>query len=336
MKAAGVMFIAKNGEILLMRRAAQAGKDADFVGAWSFPGGGTEGDETPEQTARREVAEETGLADAGDLKVWTRRIANDVDFTTFVSVVDEPFKPTLNDEHDDSEWVGRQFALTSGSLHPGALVALKRFDMDELGVAKAMVAGDLTSPQFYNKDLMLIALRITGTGVSYRSAHKEYVWRDPSIYMNTEFLERCSGLEVIFRHPKKTMLNTDEYLDRTVGSIFVPYLKPEIEEVWGIAKIRDMNAAKLLATEEMSTSPGVLCLGDKIEVPDGRQMLIEEKPTLLDHLAILAPGEAGVWDKGLPVSGVDSADAIPLADAGEPLDAILRKVKINEIADRMR
>jgi hypothetical protein len=205
--------------------------------------------------------------------------------------------------------------------------------MDERDVAKAIIAGELTSPQYYTKHLMLIALRITGTGVSYRSQHKEYVWRDPALYMNDAFLERCQGLEIIFRHPKKTMLNTDEYKDRTVGSIFIPYLKSEDEEVWGIAKIRDMDAAALLEHEEMSTSPGVLCVGPKIEADDGRVMLLEDEPTLLDHLAILAPGEAGVWDKGQGLNGVESVDA---EGAGvDMLDTVLRKVKINDIIHRI-
>lgn len=335
-RAAGVLFITRGGDALLMRRTGRPDKDADCVGCWSFPGGGIDGDETPEDAARREVLEETGQGDIGPLKLWTRRVRDEVDFTTFISVVDEPFAPILNDEHDAAGWIPRSFAQKNPDLHPGAYVALNRFDMDELAVAKAMAAGELASPQLYNKDLMLIALRITGTGVSYRSAHKEYVWRDPALYMNQEFLERCNGLEVIFRHPKKTMLNTQEFLDRIVGTIFVPYLKSELNEVWGIAKIRDMDAGQMLATEEMSTSPGVLCIGEKIEVSDGRRMLLEDKPTLLDHLAILPPGEPGVWDKGLPVSGVDAIDAVPLPDDDEPLDVILRRLQINEVASRLR
>jgi 8-oxo-dGTP pyrophosphatase MutT (NUDIX family) len=332
-RAAGILFITKAGRVLLMRRAARAEQDADYVNAWAFPGGGIEGEETPEEAARREVQEETGLTYTGPLKLWTRRVRDEIDFTTFVAVLEDEFKPTLNDEHDAYGWVPRAYALTSKANHPGAYVALARFDMDELGVAKAIRDGELTSPQYYNKNLMLIAIRITGTGLSYRGQHKEYVWRDASLYMNQEFLERCNGLEVIFHHPDKSLLNETEYRNRIAGSIFVPYLKPDEQEVWGIAKIRDMEAAKLLETEVMSTSPAVLCLGPKFPFSeDGKPILIENKPTLLDHVAILL-GERGVWDKGGPLTGVESIDAVP--EGPSPLDVILRAMKINEMVSRV-
>jgi hypothetical protein len=275
------------------------------------------------------------------MRAFTRRAKDDVDFTTFMAVIDAPFDVKLNDEHDAYTWTDKYFAMTSRDLHPGLVVTLLRFDMDELAVAKAMASGELVSPQMYNKDLMLIALRITGTGVSFRPAHDEYVMRDPSIYMNQEFLERCNGLEVLLHHPKKSLLNTEEYRDRAIGSIFVPYLKPDEQEVWGIARIRDMEAAEILRTEECSTSPGVSVLGDKLEVPDGRKILIEDKPFLLDHLAVLIPhhsgeGSPGVWDKGKGLSGVESIDATSQEDEVNILDLLERKLKIIQLDSRVR
>ena len=331
-KAAGIMFVTPDNKVLLMLRAAKAAQDGDHVGDWAFPGGGLEDGEDNETAARRELKEEAGVEFTGALTYWTRRIRDGVDFTTFIVRVPEPFTPTLNDEHDDWGWFPRTAALNLNTLHPGPRIAIARLTMDELGVAKAIRDGDLTSPQYYGKDMMLVALRITGTGMSYRPQVGEFVWRDSSIYMNAEFLERCNGLEVIFRHPKKTMLNTEEFRDRIVGTIFVPYLKPEVEEVWGIAKIRDMHAAKLLENEDMSTSPGVLCLGNKTPGPDGKPILIEDKPFLLDHLAILL--EPGVWDKGGPLAGVESVDA-GVDEEQSPLDLILRKLKLNDLVDRI-
>ena len=50
-----------------------------------------------------------------------------------------------------------------------------------------------------------------------------------------------------------------------------------------------MKAAELLKSYEMSTSPAVLCLGKKIPTEDGKNLLIESKPYLLDHIALLIP-----------------------------------------------
>jgi len=318
-RAAGILFVS-DGKVLLMRRTGH-----DHPGAWALPGGGIEGDETAEEAARRELLEETGLKYDGPLMLWSRRVRDDVDFTTFLAKTDE-FKPELNDEHDAFQWVDRLFAMSSPVLHPGVNIALLRFDLDELGIAKAIQAGELTSPQRYG-NLMLIAIRITGTGASYRQALDEYVWRDSSLYLTPEFLERCNGLPVIVEHPKGKMLNTDEFKDRIAGMIFLPYIQGD--EVWGIAKILDMDVAQMLEEETMSTSPAVVFLnaavGSKYTMKDGNTLLIEGKPSLLDHVAICA---VGIWDKGGPPLGIESIDT--KADSAA-LDLILRQLKVNEV-----
>ncbi len=186
-------------------------------------------------------------------------------------------------------------------LHPGAAIALKRLTMDELDIARAIVAGELVSPQRYH-NLLLIAMRITGTGLAYRTSWKEFVWRDSSLYLTPDFLARCNGLPVIWEHPPKNTLDSKEFSKRVIGSIFLPYLKND--EVWGIAKIHDDEAADALEKEQLSTSPAVV-LRDAdstvVKLEDGTPLLIEGKPTLLDHLAVC---EQGVWDKQGPPAGV--------------------------------
>ena len=334
LKAAGIMIAAPDGRVLLMRRQGR-----DHAGEWAFPGGGLEDSETAEQAARREFLEETGFEYPGALRPWTRRIKDGVDFSTFIGRA-EAFLPVLNEEHDLATWASPK-AAQSLPLHPGAAVALGRFDMDELGIARAIAAGDLVSPQRY-ANVLLVAIRITGTGLAYRPSLEEFPWRDTAIYLTPEFLARCNGLPVILEHPGKGMLNTEEFRSRIVGSVFLPYIQGE--EVWAVAKIWDMPVAEMLETEQMSTSPGVVIRdadSTEIGLPEGGTLLIEGKPKLLDHIALLFAGPdgdeshgAGVWDKGRGMAGVDSVDATPPRDL-KAIDQIVRQVKIYEIGESL-
>ena len=188
------------------------------------------------------------------------------------------------------------------NLHPGVIPVLKRMSADELAIAEMIRDGELTSPQPYH-NMMLFLIRITGTGVSYRPALNEYVYRKPEHYLTERFLQRCSGLPVIWQHPDKTMLTSDEFNDRVVGTTFLPFIRDD--EVWAIAKIFDAGTIKLLDTKQMSTSPAVLLEKGSInkKLPDGTKLLIEEKPSLLDHIAIC---ENGVWDKGEGPTGIEA------------------------------
>jgi 8-oxo-dGTP pyrophosphatase MutT (NUDIX family) len=294
--AAGVLLLAPDGRVLLCRRV-------DAGHRWSVPGGKIEEGETAEDAARRETAEETGFTPA-ELRLLTRRVKDGVDFTTFLAAAPAAFDPALNEEHDLFQWLTPDEALELGGIHPGLPVALMRPDMDELDVAKAIMMGELTSPQRYG-NVLLIALRITGTGASFRQKLDEYVWRDPSLYLNDRFLERCQGLAVIVEHPPTDMLDAEEYHERTVGAITLPYIQGD--EVWGIAKIYDDVTAEVLETHQLSTSPAVVfksaAEGEKIPTEDGKHLLIEGQPSLLDHLAICVQG---VWDKGGPPTGVQN------------------------------
>ena len=316
---AGIIFCTKDERVLLMRRTGR-----DFPDTWALPGGGMEDDETAEECARRELTEETGFKYKGELLPWTRRVRDGIDFTTFIAPVDDAFEVTLNEEHDAYQWVDREFALAAMPvLHPGMQIVLLRFDMDELGIAKAMRSGEISSPQRYG-NMLLIAIRITGTGAAYRNGIDEFVWRDPSLYLNSDFLERCQGLSVILAHPKKDMLDTKEYRSRNVGSIMLPYIQGD--EVWGIARIMDMKCAEMLETEKLSTSPCVVFFPADAgaRYPMGSSsLLIEGKPSLLDHVAICAQG---VWDKGGDPAGVSSASVEP-AEIDSKLDAALSMVR---------
>jgi len=326
--AAGILFITPDKRSLFLKRSEYG----NFPGFYDLPGGKREDGETLPEAAIRECAEEVGFRPSGELFEISRRIntqegddqnpTKTVDYTTYVQEIDEEFTPPrLDEEHLSFKWA--KLDDPPEPLHPGLVVTLKKYFSDELGIAKLMQEGELTSPQYY-ANLALFDIRITGTGLSYRSGIKEHVWRDKSIYLNQEFLERCNGLPVIFEHPGSSTLNTKEYMDRNVGSVFIPYIKGE--EIWAIVKIWDEHAAKLMEENQLSTSPCVVLTGEdkKINLKDGNKLLIEGKPKLLDHIAICF---VGVWDKGKPPSGVSTVTAGDLVMADDDKAAALEAAR---------
>lgn len=304
-RAAGILFATPGKDVLLIKRSGTG----DHGGQWAFPGGGIEEGEGAEEAARRECREEIDITHNGPVMYWTRRVRDDVDFVTFLARVPECFgEIKLNDEHTDYRWVNYQAALYGDdfNLHPGARIALLRFDMDELDIAEAIRDDELSSPQPY-ENMWLYDMRITGTGLAYRKGRKEYVWRDESLYLTERFLRRCNGLNVILEHPKgKNTVDTEEFRNRIIGNILLPYIKHDIEEVWGIAKIYDATAADMMLDGDISTSPAVVfrdqTVNETVEDDGGNKLLIEGNPSLLDHLAVCVQG---VWDKGGAPTGVE-------------------------------
>lgn len=326
---AGILFRAPGPLFLLVQRSD--------TGEWEQPGGHAEGDETPEQAAVRETVEEIGGCPDG-LRWAARRNAipgGAGEYTCFLQNVPEPFKPVLNDEHTAWQWAAP--GDLPEKMHPAVAQTIELLTGNELDIAKRMAAAELLSPQRY-ENVWLFDLRITGTGTSYRTEHDEFVYRPPENFLTEEFRQRCNGLPVIFEHPKKTILNSDEYRDRSIGTIFLPYLTET--EVRGVAKVFDDDAARLMPTSHASTSPAVIFRdagsAEAVEV-DGKSVLIEGKPSYLDHLAIC---EEGVWDKGGEPSGVNTGD--PEMDGMEEkipawADALIKRMDAieNKGGDRM-
>jgi 8-oxo-dGTP pyrophosphatase MutT (NUDIX family) len=348
--ASGILFITPTNDALFLKR----GPGGDHAGEWAFPGGKLEAGETLEQCAARECAEEIGFApdELATMQLWTRNVSDpaqpevaaaantppqdvivvpgeQVDFTTYICRVPAQFAPTALTEH--TGWAWASAGTPPEPLHPGARIALARLTMDELGIARAMAAGELTSPQKY-ANVTLFAMRITGTGTAYRRQHDEFVYRRPENYLTDEFLARCNGLPVIWEHPVKATLNSKEFADRIVGTIMLPYIKDD--EVWGIAKMYDDAAVEGLSSQQLSTSPAVVfhnaSVNSKMELENGSTLLIEGKPSLLDHLAIC---ETGVWDKGEGPHGVESV-IIPTSNGD--LDVMTDEEKKADAEERER
>lgn len=203
--------------------------------------------------------------------------------------------------------------------------------LNELDIARLIASGDLISPQHY-QNVWLFALRISGTGVAYRQKLDEYVLRKPEGYLTEEFRLRCNGLPILWQHPPTDILTSEEFSKRVIGTMFLPYI--EGDEVWGIAKIYNEEAAQRMQDEQLSTSPGVMAtilLKGKIELDNGEQstIVVEGAPVLADHLCVTSKG---VWDRGGPPEGVrlDEAKGSTMTDEtnkqGELLDKVLKGI----------
>ena len=338
-RASGIMFVTGEGHTLLIRRGAGGG---DYPNTWCVPGGHQKEGETLEEAARRETKEETGIDYKGKLEV----LHDDGQFCTYIARDVEKVDVKLNYESTGYDWCDP--LVPPLPLHPGLAIAFRIASAKtETDVAQLMAEDLLPSPQMY-ANVGLFAIRITGTGLAYRSSIEENVWRDPSLYLNDEFLKRCNGLMVIMDHPETAVLTSKEFKDRAVGSIMLPYIKGD--EVWGIAKIYDQDAITEICEGEISTSPSVVFDNTSgnttLTTENGEPLLIEGVPFLLDHIAIVtkARGSKGVWDKGGDATGVllnnqevsDMNDntIAPKADAqGDKLDAVL--AVLGDLAARM-
>ena len=201
----------------------------------------------------------------------------------------------------------------------------------ELDAAEAVRDGTAPSPLQY-ENVSLFKVRITGTGTSYRSAHDEFVYRPPEHFLTEKFVQRCNGLPLIFEHPESSVLDSEEFRQRAIGTIILPYI--DGDEVWGVAKVFDADGAALMQSSHASTSPAVVFRNagstEAVEI-DGQTLLIEGTPSYLDHLAIC---ENGVWDKGGAPSGIaiTPTDEEPLMDKEQEqampawADAIMKRL----------
>lgn len=303
-RAAGILIVCQ-GKVLLLRRSASG----SHPGEWCLPGGKIEDNETALQAAVRETFEEASVeVPLEALAEWTRTINAEIDFTTFIASIAEQPEIAI-DPNESDEYCWASLDALPEPLHPGMPIIFKRFSMDELDIAQAMSRNELASPSVY-QNLVLFNIRITGTGLSYRVDHDEYVWRDPSLYLNARFLKRCNGLIVIWEHPRDALVDSEEFANRIVGTVFLPYVPADkADEVWAIVKMYDDAAINELSTRPYSTSPSVTLrkAAGALRDIEGETLLIEGVPALLDHIALC---ENGVWDKGGPPTGVESADII--------------------------
>jgi 8-oxo-dGTP pyrophosphatase MutT (NUDIX family) len=139
--AAGVIFVAPDGDVLLLRRSE---KEENYAGHWALPGGNAEPGETPERAADREVKEEIGETAAGEKSLFEKRqTPNGMTFHTFVQKVDSKFDPKLNGEHDKFMWATPKDP--PAPIHPAVAENLKKLvtNMTDDNAKKPRASHDL-------------------------------------------------------------------------------------------------------------------------------------------------------------------------------------------------
>lgn len=270
-------------------------------GTWCQPGGKVEPGELAIDTARREVLEEVGYQYDGPLTPHSVY----GDYLTFRAEVPKRFEAKLNDESLTAGWF--HIDDLPKPLHQPFAEMLAQQALNETEVATLIADGTLSSPQFFI-NMWMFAIRVTGTGVTWRSADQQMAFRNPDDYLTPEFLQRVAGVPLIWLHPEKNKLDSDEFAKRVIGTLTNSWVADN-GEVWAIARVYDAEAAEIMATRQLSTSPTVTFseAQDSIIKIDGQPLLVEGSPVLLDHVAIC---EQGVWDKLLAPTGVKS-DSIP-------------------------
>lgn len=290
-------------------------------GTWCQPGGTVEPGELAIDAARREVLEEVGYKYDGPLTPHSVY----GDYLTFRAEVPERFEAKLNDESLAAGWF--HIDDLPKPLHQPFAEMLAQQALNETEVAALIADGTLSSPQFFI-NMWMFAIRVTGTGVTWRSADQQMAFRNPDDYLNPEFLQRVAGVPLIWLHPEKNKLDSDEFAKRVIGTLTNSWVADN-GEVWTIGRVYDAEAAEIMATRQLSTSPTVTYseAQDSIIKIDGQPLLVEGSPVLLDHVAIC---EQGVWDKLLAPTGVKS-DSIP--NEAEKMDEEKIVALINKAID---
>jgi hypothetical protein len=164
--------------------------------------------------------------------------------------------------------------------------------INELEIAEQIARGALPSPQEFCSSFYWM-LRISGTGVAWRASVGEYCLREPDLWLSEEMQRRCLGLPVVMEHPAAGLLDSAEFGARAVGMIVYSFVRES--DLMGVARILDAAAIEILAGGA-DTSPAVQFApntGARITI-DGKPLLIEGDPMLIDHLAIVS---MGVWTR---------------------------------------
>ena len=141
-KGAGIMLVTPDDEVLFLLRSP----DANHPNEWDLPGGRADDNETPEETAKRECAEEIGAYPYGELSKIADTSSEDdsgsnVDFITFRQFIRHKFTPKI-DKSEHTKFVWAKLDSPPEPLHPGVREvvnqALGKKPAQDMAMDKAM------------------------------------------------------------------------------------------------------------------------------------------------------------------------------------------------------
>ncbi|HEY8432240.1 MAG TPA: NUDIX domain-containing protein [Sandaracinaceae bacterium] len=119
---AAVVLVVHDGRALVLRRRPD---DRSFAHQWCLPGGRIEPGEAPDETAVREIAEETGLTirverALGPREIHLRERKLRIAIHRFVARASGS-AVRLSDEHVDARWLTRDEAARAEAVLPSGL-----------------------------------------------------------------------------------------------------------------------------------------------------------------------------------------------------------------------
>ena len=107
--------------------------------------------------------------------------------------------------------------------------------------------------------------------------------------MSDTFLKACQGIPVLIEHPDNNFIDGGNYKDHVIGTIIQPFIKEDLKEVWGVARIYDPEVLILIQNKLKSTSPAVR----SINIKSNNNDIVEEKFKYINYLALVIDG---YWD----------------------------------------
>ncbi len=137
--AAGIILYAEDTGRWGLQQRSDSVNDPGMWAAW---GGGREPGETLEQTARRELAEESGYRGP----VTLEPLARNAKYVTFIGIVPHEFEPKPCDEWKDYCWV--ELGKWPSPMHPGVAAALENIYIKENFSVNEKINRDIRNRRF--------------------------------------------------------------------------------------------------------------------------------------------------------------------------------------------